>query len=106
MPMNYASLEDATQHGQERGRSFKPAEVRPTRRRFFCDASVTLTQHPWRLCSREGHGSRIAGSGFVHSYCITLLASPVALRLGNADFDQFMDFARWPWRPSIEPHEP
>ena len=68
--------------------------------------SVTLTQHPWRLRSREGHGSRIAGSGFVHSYCMMLLASFVALRLGNADFAQFMDFARWPWRPSIEPREP
>ena len=67
---------------------------------------MTLTQHPWRLRSREGHGSRIAGSGFVHSYCMMLLASFVALRLGNADFAQFMDFARWPWRPSIEPREP
>ena len=68
--------------------------------------SVTPTQHPWRLRSREGHGSRIAGSGFVHSYCMMLLASFVALRLGNADFAQFMDFPRWPWRPSIEPREP
>ena len=53
---------------------------------------MTPTQHPWRLRSREGHGSRIAGSGFVHSYCMMLLASFVALRLGNADFAQFMDF--------------
>ena len=39
---------------------------------------MTPTQHPWRLRSREGHGSR-AGSGFVHSYCMMLLASFVAL---------------------------
>ena len=57
---------------------------------------MTPTQHPWRLRSREGHGSRIAGSGFVHSYCMMLLASFDALRLGNADFAQFMDFGFCP----------
>ena len=82
------------------------AAVATGRRNKSGDVSVTPTQHPWRLRSREGHGSRIAGSGFVHSYCMMLLASFVALRLGNADFAQFMDFAPWPWRPSIEPREP
>jgi hypothetical protein len=32
-------------------------------------------------------------SDFVHSYCITLLASSIALGFGNADSAQVMDFA-------------
>ena len=49
-----------------------------------------------------GHGGGVAESGFVHSFCITGLASSVALGLGNDDFAQLMDFASWPWRPSID----
>ena len=42
---------------------------------------------------REVHDSRVAGSDLVHSSCITVLASSVALGLGNDNFAQFMDFA-------------